>query len=126
MKKGIIYIIIIVILIFVAIYLTQDIVEKENVELTNSNDVIENIENRNEVIIEKEVEENEQEPVSNEEDINEEEVTEEIKITEIEQSKNNEAKAIDLVKEKWGEDEKVYIGIDKNYENGKYRVFVRS
>lgn len=136
-KKLIISIIIAVILVAIVVLLIFQLINLKNKgkELTQVNNnenfaneaIIEN--NTLDNVIENDTEEENNNNVNNvtaeEEEKNTNKDTEEIPQSVVEEEKNNKEKAIDIVKNAWGEDNNVYFSFDNIDSNGKYRICVR-
>ena len=119
-----------VIIIGLAVYLTINLININNEEKNPKNEIENKIENNtveNNVInnsVKNTVKENktntkehENEPIADPE--------QEIDKNTWQQQQNNEEKAINIAKEAWGEDNNVEFTFDHIDENGKYIVFVR-
>jgi len=142
--KIIILIMIIILLVIVAAVLTIELYHirnnKENVPASNENNVVENQINNNITneavqnnIIENNINQTQEnevvqntvvESVTSTEN-NQQVSKEEIDNESIKKEEDNKQKAINIVKENWGEDEKVYFSFDSIDNNGKYIVSVR-
>jgi len=137
-KKKIILISLIIldIIIFgVAVFLTIRLI-KINESESNINNRIENkvnsvisnnvIENKVVNNIENNIEENKN--TENNAHIHEEQIVDpeqEINMSAIQKQENNQEKAINIAKQKWGEDSSVEFTFDHIDENGRYVIFVR-
>ena len=121
--KIIILIMIIILLVIVAAVLTIELYyirnNKENVPASNENNVVENQINNN--ITNEAVQNNIIENNINQTQVSKEEIDNES----IKKEEDNKQKAINIVKENWGEDERVYFSFDSIDNNGKYIVSVR-
>lgn len=135
MNKKIIYLIIAIALIIIAICMEQVIINRRQVSTTNSNDIIQdniseevqkettNTENTIENVIEdSDNSENKEEDIEHEENITSEVVDTET----VKKQETDREKAINLVKKKWGEDNKVYFVIDRVVSDEEYIVCVRN
>ena len=115
--KKIVFCIVIIVLIFLGVYCAKRIIKNNNTvvetgaKTTNkgNNTIIENLVN------EKELDEQKKNTENNEEKDKEENKT---------NAESPKEKAIRIVKENWGEDDTVYFFCE-NEENGKYPVAVR-
>lgn len=135
MNKKIIYLIIAIALIIIAICMEQVIINRRQVSTTNSNDIIQNNiseevqkETTNtENIIENVIEDSDNSENKEEDIEHEENITSEVVDTEtVKKQETDREKAINLVKKKWGEDNKVYFVIDRVVSDEEYIVCVRN
>lgn len=142
-KNRIILITLAIILIFLVIFLVIKLVNinknKTNIEVVNTNNLIENetesnlINNeiQNNIISQNQTVKNNQPTFTepNEPNINETNIQdnggEEIDKSTIEKQEDNKDKAINIAKKDWGEDSTVYFTFDNVDSNGKYVVCVR-
>ena len=89
--------------------IVNEIIQNNNINDNTVNETVGNITDENVVV------ENNSQQVSKEEIDNET----------IQKEEDNKEKAINIVKENWGEDDKVYFSFDSIDNNGKYIVSVR-
>lgn len=143
-SKIVIIIAVIIILILLAIILTVKLLDirnnKEDTPTINANNIIEDetgnnvvnesiqnniIDNNVNEIVENNTTENvieQNNALGNSQQISKEEIDNET----MKKEEDNKAKAINIVKENWGEDSKVYFSFDSIDSNGKYIVSVRN
>lgn len=136
--KIIIIIAAIIILILLVVVLTVKLVNiknsKEDTPTINTNSMIENDINNiaNENIQNNNIDETEKNNINenninnNSYNSNQQTSMEEIDNESIQIQEDKKEKAIKIVKENWGEDEKVYFSFDSIDNNGKYIVSVRN
>jgi len=128
MKKSIIYILIIFILMVMGIIVAVNVNKDSQTKTVSYENVIKNeIENKVDNKIENKQEntiENEQEIEKNE-DITEKKLEENIVEDKSDEPKTDLEKAIDIVKEDWGEDNSVYFAQDGQNSKGEYIICVR-
>ena len=116
MTKKIICILIIVIIIVASIFVAKKISKKQETIETKANNINElntnEDENENVIKVSNEV-------LKTEKEDNKEETSLE------NEPETPEEKAIEIVKENWGEDDSVYFACEKKQDDGKYPVAVR-
>lgn len=89
-------------------------IQNNNIVDDNANEIVENTTSKNVIV--------DNNNLSNSEEVSKEEIDSET----MQNEEDNKAKAINIVKENWGEDSKVYFSFDSIDSNGKYIVSVRN